>query len=147
MNQLRRQALRGLGTAAALTALTVTAGGSAWAHECFNASRSAQGNAAVGAHSAAWQMVSLDTVLTVFLSQSRTVADCVEPLAAAAGVPSSFVFGGKQAQGSDGVIAENNPNFAAKGLASDGHGIDHAADVYGPAIFGLILGCGGSLPS
>jgi hypothetical protein len=145
MTQLRRHIFRGLGTAAALTALTITAGGSAWAHECFVANRSAQGNAAVGAHSAAWDEVSLNTIVTVFLGQSDAVAACVEAAAPGAGLPSSFVFGGKQAQGSGGVIAENNPNFSAKGLASDGQGIDHAEDVYGPAVFGLIINCGGSL--
>jgi hypothetical protein len=145
MSQLRRHVLRGLGTVAAVTALTITAGGTAFAHECFNASRSAQGNASVGAHSAAWQLVTLKTVVTEFLGQTEAVADCVVAAAPAAGVPTSFVFGGKQAQGSGGVIAENNPNFSAKGLASDGKGIDHAEDVYGPAVVGLILGCGGSL--
>lgn len=145
MSKLRRHALRGLGTAAALTAMTMLGGGSAWAHECFNASRSAQGDAAVGAHSAAWDVVTLNTILTVFLGQSQDVATCVEALAPAAGIPDTFVFGGKQAKGQDWVIAENNPNFAAMGLASDGHGIDHAADVYGGAVFGLIIQCGGTL--
>lgn len=60
-------------------------------------------------------------------------------------VPTSFVLGGKQAQGQGGVIAENNPNMTAKGLASNGTGIDHAEDVYGAAVVGLILRCGGSL--
>lgn len=145
MTQLRRYTLRGLGTAGAFTALTMMAGGSAWAHECFNASRSAQGDAAVGAHSAAWQEVSLNTIVTVFLGQTQEVAACVEPLAMAAGVPESFVFGNKQAQGQDFVIAERNPNMVDKGLASDGHGIDHAEDVYGATVVGLIFECGGSL--
>lgn len=143
MNQLRRQALRGLGTAAALTALTVTAGGSAWANECFNASRSAQGNAAVGAHSAAWQVVSLDTILVQFIGLPQSLADCVEGLAPAAGIPDSFVFGSKQAVGSGGIIAEKNPNMTAKALSSDGHGIDHGEDVYGAAIGALIGQCSG----
>ena len=130
---------------AAATALAgvilVLGSGSAWAHECFVANRSAQGNAAAGSHSAAWDVVSLDTVLTVFIGLPADVAGCVEALAPAAGVPSSFVFGGKQAQGQGGVIAENNPNFEAKGLGSDGKGIDHGEDVYGPAIGALIGQC------
>jgi len=97
----------------------------------------------VGAHSAAWQLVTLDTVLTQFIGLPQPVADCVEALAPAAGVPDSFVFGGKQAQGSGGVIAEKNPNFTAMGLASDGRGIDHGEDVYGPAIGALIGQCTG----
>jgi hypothetical protein len=121
--------------------IVVLGSGTAWAHECFVANRSAQGNTAVGTHSAAWNAVSLDTILTVFIGVPAEVAACVEALAPAAGVPSSFVFGGKQAQGQGGVIAENNPNFAAKGLGSDGKGIDHAEDAYGPAIGALIGQC------
>ena len=120
---------------------TLVAAGGAWAHECFNASRSDQGNASVAAHSAAWDGVSLDTVLTEFIGVSPEVAACVEAAAPAAGIPSSFVFGDKQAQGQGGVIAENNPNMSAKGLSSNGKGIDHAEDAYGGAIFGLIGEC------
>lgn len=128
--------------AAALAGVILVLGsGSAWAHECFVANRSAQGDAAAGSHSAAWDTVSLDTILTEFIGLPADVAACVEELAPAAGVPSSFVFGGKQAQGQGGVIAENNPNFAAKGLGSDGKGIDHAEDAYGPAIGALIGQC------
>lgn len=145
MTRIRRHAMRGLGTVAAATALTMAAGGSAWAHECYNASRSAQGDAAAGAHSAAWEVVTLNTIVTVFLGQTQEVAACVEPLAMAAGVPDSFVFGNKQAAGQDFVIAEKNPNMIDKGLASDGRGIDHAAEVYGETVVGLILQCGGSL--
>jgi hypothetical protein len=121
--------------------ILVLGSGSAWAHECFVASRSAQGNAAAGSHSAAWDVVSLDTVLTEFIGLPAGLAACVEELAPAAGVPSSFVFGGKQAQGQGGVIAENNPNFAAKGLGSDGKGIDHGEEAFGPAIGALIGQC------
>ena len=115
----------------AVVALTA---GPALAHECFVANRSAQGNASVGAHSAAWSAVSLDTVLTQFIGVPQPVADCVVAHAGDFGLPTSFVFGGKQAVGQGGVIAENNPNFAAKGLSSNGQGIDHAEDVYGAAI-------------
>lgn len=141
MNNIRRHALRGIGTVAAAAALTMTAGGSAWARECYNASRSAQGNAAVGAHSAAWEVVTLHRILTEFIGLPEPVATCVEAKAPAAGVPDSFVFGTKQAQGQEGVIAEHNPNMAGAGLATDGKGIDHAAEVYGPIIFGLVGEC------
>lgn len=140
MTPLRRRALRGLGTVGALAALTMTAGGTAWAHECFNASRSAQGNASAGAHSAAWQVVTLHTILTDFIGLPPDLAACVEAKAPAAGVPDSFVFGGKQSA-SNGVIALNNTNMVDKGLATNGRGIDHAASVYGPVIFGLIGQC------
>jgi hypothetical protein len=117
------------------------AAGPAAAHECFVANRSAQGNAAVAAHSAAWDLVSLDTVLTQFIGLPQGLADCVEANASSFGIPSSFVFGAKQAVGQEGVIAENNPNMSAKGLSSNGQGIDHAEDVYGPAIGAAIGSC------
>ena len=53
----------------------------------------------------------------------------------------SFVFGVKQAVGQGGVIAENNPNFAAKGLGSNGQGIDHGEDAYGPSVGAAIGFC------
>jgi hypothetical protein len=98
-----------------------------------------------GTHSQAWETYTVQQVVTLFLGQSATVADCVAAAAPGAGVPTSFVFGAKQAQGQGGVIAENNPNMSAKGLSSNGTGIDHAEDAYGGAIVGLIMGCGGSL--
>jgi hypothetical protein len=130
------------GTAAATAALVFGSAGAASAHECFVANRSDQGNAAVGAHSAAWQMVSLEFIVTEFLGQTPEVAACGVAAAPDAGIPTSFVFGGKQAVGSEGVIMESNP---VDGLTSDGRGIDHAEDVYGEAVVGLIFACGGSL--
>lgn len=144
MFAVRRTVLRGAGAALASGALIVTAGAGAWAHECFNASRSDQGNAMAGTRSAAWETVSLETIVTVFLGQSSDVWTCVQPLAEEAGIPSSFVFGTKQAVGQGGVIAENNPNMST-GLGSNGKGIDHAEDAYGEALGGLIMQCGGSL--
>ncbi|WP_137123104.1 hypothetical protein [Segeticoccus rhizosphaerae] len=139
---MRLRHLGRLGAAAASSlALMVAAAGVASAHECFNASRSDQGNASAGAHSAAWETVSLDTVLTQFIGLPSDLAACVEAKAPAAGVPSSFTFGMKQAVGQGGVIAERNPNMEAKGLGSDGKGIDHAEDAYGEAIGMLIEEC------
>jgi len=130
------------GTAAATAALVIVSAGAASAHECYVANRSSQGNAAVAAHSSAWQVLTLDFVVTQFLGQSQEVADCVVAAAPDAGVPTEFLIGGKQAVGSDGVIMENNPNGW---LATDGRGIDHAEDVYAETIIGLVLSCGGSL--
>jgi hypothetical protein len=121
--------------------LTLTTAGGAFAHECYVANRSDQGNAMAGTRSQAWETVSLDTILTQFIGVPADVAACVEAKAPAAGIPDSFVFGGKQAQGQGGVIAENNPNMTADGLAADGHGIDHAEDALGPALFTLIGEC------
>jgi hypothetical protein len=125
----------GAGVLVALTA------GPAAAHECFVANRSIQGDAAVAAHSQAWEAVSLERVLTEFIGVPQDVADCVVENASTFGIPTSFLFGVKQAVGQDGVIAERNPNMEAKGLATDGKGIDHAADVYGPALFAAIGSC------
>ena len=137
MRVLRRIPLVAVGGLAAVVALA----GPAAAHECFVANRSVQGDAAVAAHSTAWDAVSLDTLLTEFIGLPQPLANCVEANAATFGIPTSFVFGGKQAVGQDGVIAENNPNFSAKGLASDGKGIDHGEDVYGDAIGAAIGFC------
>ena len=139
---MRMLSFRRASAASALVAgLLVVSAGAASAHECFVANRSDQGNAAVGAHSQAWDLVTLDTVLTEFIGLPSDVAACVEAKAPAAGVPSEFVFGGKQAVGQGGVIAENNPNFAAKGLGANGQGIDHGEDVYGPILGELIGEC------
>ncbi len=134
-----RKRLMVFGATAAGVVMLAT--GTAGAHECFVANRSAQGNAAVAEHSAAWEEVSLDTVLTVFIGVPQGVADCVVANADTYGLPTSFVFGGKQAVGQGGVIAENNPNFTSKGLGSNGQGIDHGEDVYGPGIGAAIGAC------
>jgi hypothetical protein len=143
MGTPRRNVVRMVGGLAGAGALIVVGAGGAFAHECFVANRSAQGNAMAGTNSAAWETVSLDTILTQFIGLPQPIADCVEAAAPAAGVPSSFVFGAKQAVGQGGVIAESNPNMDAKGLASDGHGIDHAEDAYGDVIGALIGQCSG----
>jgi hypothetical protein len=141
MGSSARHLVRIVGGTVGAGALLVAGAGGAFAHECFVASRSAQGNAMAGTHSAAWETVSLDTILTQFIGLPQDLADCVEAKAPDAGLPSSFVFGGKQAAGQGGVIAENNPNMDAKGLASDGKGIDHAEDVYTELIGQLIGEC------
>jgi hypothetical protein len=137
--------LRRFGAAAAgALALVGSTAGLASAHECFVANRSAQGNLMAGTHSQAWETLSLDTILTQFIGLPPDVASCVEAKAPAAGLPSTFVFGAKQAVGQGGTIAENNPNMAAKGLSSDGHGIDHAEEAYSPLIGQLIGECTGA---
>ena len=87
-------------TFAAATLATAVFGvfgaGPALAHECFVASRSAQGDASVASHSNAWELVTLDTVLTEFIGLPQPLADCVEANADEFGIPSSFVFGGKR---------------------------------------------------
>jgi len=137
MGATRKISLAAVG-AGVLVALTA---GPAAAHECIVANRSAQGNASVAAHSSAWEGVSLDRVLTEFIGVPQDVADCVVTNSSTFGIPTSFVLGGKQAVGQDGVIAGHNPNMAARGLATNGKGIDHAEDLYGPALFAAIESC------
>lgn len=125
------------------TAGAVFLGGSgvASAHECFVANRSAQGNAAVSEHSAAWFTITPEVLFgeIIGLPVGSPPYECaVAAWKSDPTLPDYIVVGGKQAVGQDYVIAENNPNFAT-GLASDGKGIDHAEDVYGAAV-GAILG-------
>ena len=143
MGRTTRGVLRVSGALAGAGILSLATTGGAFAHECYVANRSAQGNAMAGTHSQAWETVSLDTILTQFIGLPGDLAACVEAKAPAAGIPDSFVFGGKQAVGQGGVIAESNPNMTAKGLAADGKGIDHAEDTYEPAIGELIAECSG----
>jgi hypothetical protein len=140
MEQARRNVLRGFGAIAATAAMLAVSGGGAWAHECFNASRSDRGNEAVAEHSNAWFEASLHTVLTEFIGLPADLAACVEAAAPAAGIPDSFVFGGKQSA-STGVIAANNPNMTAEWLAADGRGIDHGEAAYGAILERLIGDC------
>jgi hypothetical protein len=131
---------------AGLAGAIVAAGpaGAALAHECFVANRSAQGDAAVSEHSAAWVTITPEVLFTEIIPLPAPVAACaIAAWKADAALPDYIVVGGKQAVGQDGVIAENNPNFTAKGLASDGRGIDHAEDVYGAAVEAIIAGCTG----
>ena len=140
MRHVLRKSAVALGMSTVIIGATA---GPAFAHECFVANRSAQGNASVGAHSAAWQEVSLDTILTQFIGLPQPVADCVEANASQFGIPETFVFGDKQAVGQGNVIASNNPNMTAGNLSDNGKGIDHAEDVYGPAIGAAIGYCTG----
>jgi hypothetical protein len=132
-----------LGAGAALAAgLVFGSGAGAWAHECYNASRSAQGNAMAGSHSKAWfTLVVADAIQGDadggFITQAQ--ADCIKAAYAASGAPASFTFHVKGATGQDGVLADHNPN---KGLMANGKGIDHAFDAYGAEIFGSYAACG-----
>lgn len=135
-----RHTARAAGVTLGAAALVASSAGAALAHECFVANRSDQGNASVAAHSSAWISFTLDDVLRQFIGLTdEDVIACVEAAAPAAGLPDLFVVGGKQAQGTDGVIMENNPNLDAK--AADGKGIDHAEEAFDPIIGGLIGAC------
>jgi hypothetical protein len=122
--------------------LVLGSGTAAWAHECYNASRSDQGNAMAGSHSQAWftlvvsEAIQGDADLGLITQEQ---ADCIMAAYAGSGAPSSFTFMVKGAHGQDGLIAGHNPNH---GLMADGKGIDHAFMAYGDAIFGSYASCG-----
>lgn len=132
-----------IGAGVALTgALLIGTGGGAWAHECFNASRSAQGNAMAGSNSNAWfTLVISDAIAGDVQSGAITPeqGDCIASWWAASGNPSSFTIhvAGKN------TLAENNPN---KGLMSNGKGIDHLFDAYGEDIMTAYSSCGAEFP-
>ncbi|WP_426324191.1 hypothetical protein [Microbacterium sp. E-13] len=137
------RALRNTGAGLALAAaLALGTGAAAYAHECFNPSRSDQGDAQAGANSQAWfTLVVADAVQgdadAGFITQEQ--ADCIKAAYAATGAPSSFTVKVKGAVGQGGVIAAHNPNLE---LAANGKGIDHAFEAYGAQIFGSYAACG-----
>ena len=131
-----RKSLVGLGLAGAI-AVSATP---ALAHECFIANRSAQGNAAVSANSQAWFTITPEILFGEFIGLTGDTLTCaVDAWKADPSLPPYIVVGGKQAQGSDGVIMGKNPNLATK--AADGKGVDHAAEVYDPTIGAIIGAC------
>ena len=101
-------------------ALALGTGAAAYAHECYNPSRSDQGDADGG-------------VIT------QEQADCIKAAYAGSGAPASFTVMVKGAVGQDGVIAAHNPNLVH---STDGKGIDHAFASYGEQIFGSYAACG-----
>ncbi|MGW4928792.1 hypothetical protein ACWEOH_06535 [Agromyces sp. NPDC004153] len=123
-------------------ALVLGSGAAAYAHECYNPSRSEQGNAKAGSNSQAWfTLVVADAiqgdVVNGFITQEE--ADCIIDAYADTGAPASFTLMVKGAVGQDGVIAGHNPNSVR---ATDGKGIDHAFEAYGEQIFGSYAACG-----
>ncbi len=139
---IRRTLLRG-GAGAAMTAAFIAASaGGAWAHECFNASRSAQGNQAAGTHSQAWFQVDIAETIAEEVDDGLYDAEtgaCILDAWTAGGGPATVTVHVKGANGSDGVIGANNPH-ESKG--SDGRGIDHFFDVYGDLFVDSYVGCG-----
>jgi hypothetical protein len=134
--------LTNVGAGVALAAaLALGTGAAAYAHECYNPSRSDQGDAKAGANSQAWfTLVVADAIqgdVGGLLTQEQ--ADCVKTAYAETGAPASFTVMVKGAVGQDGVIAAHNPNLWH---ATDGKGIDHAFAAYGEQIFGSYLSCG-----
>ena len=136
-----KRTLTNIGAGVALAAAGVLAtGAAAYAHECFNPSRSDKGNEGAS-NSQAWFTVYVEE-LTFGLSEED--ATCVLEAYAATGAPSSFTIHVKGVNGQDGVIAGNNPHPEKAG---DGKGIDEVFAAYGAEIFGSLELCGIELPA
>lgn len=128
-------------------ALTLTVATSVFAHDCYNASTSAQGALAKAENSQAWTLaVDVRELIATggsgfFPVGSFPVLDTCQQQAflaayAQTGFPLVFTTGIKQAQGQGGVIADNNPNMSTS-LGGNGKGIDHF-EITGDAIFGAL---------
>jgi hypothetical protein len=113
--------------------LALTLATSVFAHDCFNASASAQGNLSKAQNSQAWVLAVdvrqlIATGSSGFVTGAPVLNACQQTVFLAAyaqsGFPLVFTLGAKQAQGTGGVIAANNPNMTTK-LGGNGKGIDH----------------------
>jgi hypothetical protein len=146
MRKHHTHALRVAGVTAATAALTLTATSAAWAHDCFNASRSQTGSVAAGTHSQAWfNLVIADAIADDVANELYTAEQGVCALAYwnSHDGPASVSFHVKGANGSDGVIASKNPNA---GLIDNGKGIDEFGAAYGPLIGAAFESCGIDAP-
>ena len=134
--------LRRLARASILSVLVLLlAVSSAFAHECYNASRSEQGNTGAQ-HSGQWFNLTLEFVYTVLLPGETGIhlsdAGLAWALQEAAdqGIPSGFVVR------SDKTIGVNAKGETVPGIVkngANGKGIDHAVDAYGDQIFGIFF--------
>lgn len=133
---------RRLATASLLSLLILTVGAtSVFAHECFNASRSAQGNTGAQ-HSDNWFNLTVELVYTAILPDETGITLTADQLAWAldqadeAGIPSGFVI---RSDKTIGVTkgGKTAPGFEKNG--GDGRGIDHAVDAYGDQLFGIFF--------
>ena len=134
--------LRRIASASVLSLLILAIGASsAFAHECFNASRSAQGNTGAQ-HSDNWFNLSLEFLYTVLLPEETGLELSEAGLAyaleasAEAGIPDGFVIRVDKTIGVNGNEI-TVPGFEKNG--ADGHGIDHAVDAYGDQIVGIFF--------
>ncbi|MEV6110337.1 hypothetical protein AB0M28_37395 [Streptomyces sp. NPDC051940] len=122
---------RAVAAGAMAAALTLGAGGTAWAHECFNASRSDQGNAGA-ANSQRWFTATVEGFVYSPDFPPDVDKECFLAYWRANGGPESFTIftGHTLTEGS------SNPNLA------DGRGIDHIEDAYGGLLGAGFGACG-----
>jgi hypothetical protein len=144
----RVRLIRSVGRASVLAGVLVfVLAASALAHDCYNASASAQGALSKAEHSQTWVLAAdvREIIVTggsgFFPVGSFPVLDTCQQQAflaewATSGLPLVFTTAGKQAVGQEGVIAENNPNMDTK-LGGNNKGIDHF-EVTSAQLFGAI---------
>ena len=131
-----KRALRASVLAAVLVAATA---GTTFAHECFNASRSVQGNAGA-AHSPNWETASVAGLFAeihffgipgVNVPLSEAQQEVALAAALEMGVPADVtIFVGKDTIGANGTA------FTEGGKAADGKGIDHFFAAHGDSVVG-----------
>lgn len=122
--------LRRVGTVVAGAAAGVLLlGTAASAHECFIASRSANGDANA-THSSRWITLTAEDIAN-FVAPPGTDTTCFVAYWTSHGGPESITIR------SDKTIGENsnNPNL------SNGKGLEHAADVYGGLLEAAVAAC------
>jgi hypothetical protein len=134
--------LRRLARASILSVLVLLlAVSSAFAHECYNASRSAQGNTGAQ-HSDNWFNLTLEILYTQILPGETGIELSEDGLAwalqesANQGIPSGFVIRADKTIGVNGK-GVTVPGFEKNG--ANGKGMDHAVDAYGDQIFGIFF--------
>lgn len=122
-------------------ALLLAGSGAALAHECFNASRSDQGDAMAGTRSHAWFTLVVRDVIAEEVGSGmydEATGQCILEHYYAGGGPESFVI---HVAGPH-TLAENAPTSNL----TDGRGIDHLFDAYGELIVGSYAACGVDFP-
>ena len=138
---IRRGGIVTTGMVAALALAT----GTAFAHECINASRGAQGNHMAGTRSQAWYEVVIADEVAWEVEMgfySAEEGECMYEYWLDNGGPESFTVHVKGANGQDGVVAGRNPNTH---LLHDGRGIDLVDDLF-PLYLEAAEACGVEFP-
>jgi hypothetical protein len=129
-----------LGASVAMAAtFGLVAATTASAHDCYNASRSDQGNSMAGSHSKAWFTLVITESIADDVAHGLYTAEegaCVYAAYIAAGGPASVTIHTTPAAG---VIGDKNPN---EELYTNGRGLDHFFEAFGGVIFGAFEQCG-----
>jgi hypothetical protein len=141
MHHLASRLGQSIAVAAALGLATAT---TAAAHECFNASRSAQGNLKAGAHSQTWFTLVVADIIDEEVEEGlydAETGECILDAYEEAGGRASFTI--KFVGGKDGLLAGGVTNNE---IITNGKGIDHLFPAYGEAILGAYAECGAEFP-